>query len=784
MTLKLLQLINTLAATDGGPARNSFELNQALNSRSDTVAQLWAVRGGPDKATPTLDKESGRTLLGPAPMFDQSLVRICQSVREFDVVVIHGVYLPWVPFVLASARMHGKPVILMPHGAISKYEMRKARAKKKLFDWVMKAAGIARVRFAVGSASEVEDVLTIRPTAEVRLVGVGTTIPSLPTRTAPENEDSANRPLRLLSLSRIAPKKRIDLMINAVAVLTARNVDVSLTIAGDGNEALIRQLKSQADDLGIRAKLEFVGHLDSSSKRDAFLASDIFLLPSEDENFGIGLAEALSHGLPSIVSDRVAAAVGISEDAVRTLHEPTGESLAEAVMQWADPHVWRHASDCASSEAQRAFDWTVVAERWLALANECMHAEQDSAPAIAYVSTSYPSFSETFVSSEMEAMRQRGWQVLSYSVRQPPADLRATVPYLVRPIGRIRLLPWCALGILRNSVRGRTAPRLRASQGHRSLAKNIYLDAHAARLAHHIRRSTHRFVGVHAHFLSETAEIAVRGSTGIPVMVTVHAADSYVEPTQENLEFLSRIDALRFASEAVLRTLSQTTQPDHYRVIPCIADLPAKKEYVAPQEGKVRIITIARLVSTKGFDQMMRVVTEASSIGPVKWTIVGDGPMRPAIEAWATGFDKSRLDVTLLGSLPHDQALTTLDDADVFLLLPEYAGVDLTRGDGLPVALMEAMAKGVPIVTSAAGGIPELVEDAVTGTVVNGWQDAEAVCAIWSANRTEDSLRRVRAGQIFVTQKFGPKATADELTKWLEMSFNVPKIDLQGLEHG
>jgi glycosyltransferase involved in cell wall biosynthesis len=78
------------------------------------------------------------------------------------------------------------------------------------------------------------------------------------------------------------------------------------------------------------------------------------------------------------------------------------------------------------------------------------------------------------------------------------------------------------------------------------------------------------------------------------------------------------------------------------------------------------------------------------------------------------------------GSLPHPQALNVLSEADVFLLLSQASSQ--AEGDGIPVALMEAMALRVPVVTTPVGGIPELVEDNKTGIVVST-KDPEAALA-------------------------------------------------------
>jgi glycosyltransferase involved in cell wall biosynthesis len=110
----------------------------------------------------------------------------------------------------------------------------------------------------------------------------------------------------LLSFSRIAEKKRIDLSIEAVRALREEGVDVRLTIAGVGSHELVEELRDLVKHYKLDSVVDFIGFVDGDDKNKIFVDSDIFLLPSENENFAVAVAESIARQVPVVVSNRVA----------------------------------------------------------------------------------------------------------------------------------------------------------------------------------------------------------------------------------------------------------------------------------------------------------------------------------------------------------------------------------------------------------------------------------------------------------------------------------------------
>ena len=113
-----------------------------------------------------------------------------------------------------------------------------------------------------------------------------------------------NKPY-LVFLSRIHPKKGIDLLLKAFAENQHLKPELHLVIAGPDQTGWQKELEKLAADLGISDKVTWTGMLKDEMKWGAYYNADAFILPSHQENFGIVVAEALSCGIPTLISDKI-----------------------------------------------------------------------------------------------------------------------------------------------------------------------------------------------------------------------------------------------------------------------------------------------------------------------------------------------------------------------------------------------------------------------------------------------------------------------------------------------
>ncbi|MSU69215.1 MAG: colanic acid biosynthesis glycosyltransferase WcaL [Opitutaceae bacterium] len=189
--------------------------------------------------------------------------------------------------------------------------------------------------------------------------------------------------------------------------------------------------------------------------------------------------------------------------------------------------------------------------------------------------------------------------------------------------------------------------------------------------------------------------------------------------------------------------------------------LPPMKRLRASREP-LRLLCLARLIEKKGLDYQLRVYAALRAAGvPFEARIVGEGPLRPALERQA-GQLGIAASVTFTGHVPHHEAWSQLGWADVLL----HTGVVAASGDrdGLPNVIPEAMCVGVLVVTSPVAATTEAITDGATGLVAPVETPAEWVRALRRL-ATDDALaERLRlAARRWVEENFNAHDNAERL---------------------
>ena len=135
-------------------------------------------------------------------------------------------------------------------------------------------------------------------------------------------------------LSRIHPKKGVDLLIEAFAAVAANDSRLQLVIAGPDQVGWQAALQQRAADLGIGNRITWTGMLSGDLKWGAFRCADLFCLPSHQENFGIVVAEALACGLPVAIAEPVNTSSEVAAAGAGMVHADTVKGTSEALHQW------------------------------------------------------------------------------------------------------------------------------------------------------------------------------------------------------------------------------------------------------------------------------------------------------------------------------------------------------------------------------------------------------------------------------------------------------------------
>jgi glycosyltransferase involved in cell wall biosynthesis len=218
--------------------------------------------------------------------------------------------------------------------------------------------------------------------------------------------------------------------------------------------------------------------------------------------------------------------------------------------------------------------------------------------------------------------------------------------------------------------------------------------------------------------------------------------------------------------------------PSLIHVIPCGVDVPADLP-VRDRQGPVRCIAVSRMIAVKGPILALEAFRRALEACPnLQLDFVGAGPLSPAVRQFVRAFDLDEK-IVLHGVLPHDRVLELMARADLFmqhsLLDPETGAIE-----GLPVAMLEAMSRGLPVVATRHGGIPEAVSDGLTGFLVDEGDTSAMARHIVSLVR--DRQLRLRLGAAAwrtARERFSWPAEREGLLRVLGLNEN-PRADSPG----
>lgn len=349
-------------------------------------------------------------------------------------------------------------------------------------------------------------------------------------------------------------------------------------------------------------------------------------------------------------------------------------------------------------------------------------APQKTGP-VAYLTGDYPKVSHTFILREVTALRDLGLDVQTCSVRRPPAEefsgaaeqAAYASTFFILDAAKKPLRLMAAHGrAIRANPRGwlsalRLAWRTR-SPGAKAAIWQMFYFLEAGVLADHLHKIG--AVHLHNHFVDSSCSVAMLASQigNVPFSFTLHGPTELYEPHRWRLDEKIARSAFsayisHFArSQGML--FSDPTHWDRMRIVHCGIEPGryGRDSDVAP--GKTMMF-IGRMSGVKGAPLMIDALAALLPRHPdARLLMIGDGPERPALERQAAQLGVSDA-VQFTGYQTQDQVAAHLARADL-LALPSFA-------EGVPVVLMEAMASGLPVVSTRIAGIAELVEDGVSG---------------------------------------------------------------------
>ncbi len=296
-------------------------------------------------------------------------------VREYDVVHIHAVFSQPCIAAARACKRHGVPYVVRPLGSLDPWSLRQRRLRKRVL-WRLGVRAMLKNASAIHYTSEREKLVAEGPLGLSRGVVVPLGVDSQALGEVKGGHgNTAALPFQqggpyVLTLSRLDPKKGLDLFIEVFlrAVALPGLERWRLVIAGKGEGTYIEALKRRIKDLGGQERVTFVGWVDGADKVAALAGASLLAQPSQQENFGLSVIEALARGVPVLVSDQMDIAGDIAEARAGwvTPLEP------QAMLRILEEALRSESARAARGSAGRAlvrsrFTWEAVADQLLRL---------------------------------------------------------------------------------------------------------------------------------------------------------------------------------------------------------------------------------------------------------------------------------------------------------------------------------------------------------------------------------------------------------------------------------
>ena len=318
--MKILHVIATLAPRDGGPSKACFEMARAVARRGHEVTIFATNMNGLDDVLDVpvdepIERDGVTIRYFPIqfPRFlgnSRPMARALEeTIPQMDAVHLHSLYMLHCKFTGRACRRAGVPYLMRPHGTLDPYLYKRHRFRKMLLEtWFQNKVtrGAAKMHFT----TEEEGIL-----AAPYVFGVpGVVVPhgldtdeydNLPPRGRfrARHPEIGDRPI-VLFFGRLNFKKGLDVLTRAFADVTRKRPDAHLVIAGP-DRGMQEKTQGWIDEYGFGERAIFTGMVTGDDKLELLADSDLFVLPSYTENFGIAVVEAMACGLPVAISDKV-----------------------------------------------------------------------------------------------------------------------------------------------------------------------------------------------------------------------------------------------------------------------------------------------------------------------------------------------------------------------------------------------------------------------------------------------------------------------------------------------
>ena len=373
---RVLHVVPAIASRYGGPSAATLGMCRALDAAGEQTLIVTTDADGPGRLPRELGAISRvddvRVLMfarRASESFKWSpplAAWVRQHARDFDIVHIHAVFSHSSLAAGKACREVGVPYIVRPLGTLDPWSLARHAWRKKLLMAVAVRPLLIGAAAMHYTAAEEQRLVE----AQLPFVAPGVVVPLAVADDvfANRGQQVAGKPPMVLAMARLDPKKGIDILIDAFhATAIGPFAHWTLTIAGDGEPAYVEGLRRRATAGAAGDRITFAGWADEAGRRQMLQSASVFVLPSQQENFGIAVVEALASAVPVIVSPGVNLARDIERAAAGWVSERTTAAVGETLRLVMSHPEERARRGTAASRFAEQFKWAAVARELTAM---------------------------------------------------------------------------------------------------------------------------------------------------------------------------------------------------------------------------------------------------------------------------------------------------------------------------------------------------------------------------------------------------------------------------------
>ena len=380
--MKVLHVIPSVAAVRGGPSQAVIEMVRGLRSQDVDAEIVTTNDNGKDlldvplyELTDRLE-EYANVPIRFFPRFSPNInaVRefafsgalttwLWQHITEYDLVHVHAIFSYASTIAMAIARIKNVPYITRPLGQLCEWSLQQSKLRKQIYLNVIERSNLLCSKSLHFTAEQEKTEfnqlgLNIPNFILPHGVYIPTPISDAKTQVREILHILDQRPI-VLFMSRIHPKKGLEYLISALSKLKEYNF--VLVIAGSGDPDYVNQIKDLLETHDICDRAHMIGFVKGETKNLYLQGADIFALTSHSENFGIAAIEALAAGTPVLITDGVAIAPMVKEQAIGYVTKLEVEAIASIIQEFFDhPDIAKQKGDRATLYIAEHYSWAKI----------------------------------------------------------------------------------------------------------------------------------------------------------------------------------------------------------------------------------------------------------------------------------------------------------------------------------------------------------------------------------------------------------------------------------------